>query len=74
MKRGTIVLQGTEVPRPLSSFRLATTHVPTFLRPYWKHLQERGFSVGGAGDARFRHYCGDTLALGQGDLLLRDPR
>lgn len=73
MKRGTIVLQGAEAPRPLSSFRLATTHVPTFLRPYWKHLQERGFPTGDASDIRFRHYCGDALALGQGELLLREP-
>jgi len=72
MKRGTIVIQGNDPPRPLSSFRIATAHVPTFLGPYWKHLEARGFPIPAESRATpFRQYCGDALALGQGDLLIR---
>lgn len=71
MKRGTIVVLG-EAPKPLSSFRLTTSHAPIFLGPYWRHLRELGFPLGDVSPrCSFRHFCGDSLSLGKGDLLLR---
>lgn len=71
MKRGTIVVLG-DAPKLLSSFRLTTSHAPVFLGPYWRHLRERGFPLGDVSPGTsFRHYCGDSLSLGKGDVLLR---
>lgn len=71
MKRGTVVVLG-KAPKPLSSFRLTTSHAPTFLGPYWRHVRERDFSFADvSARTSFHHFCGDSLALGQGELLLR---
>jgi formylmethanofuran dehydrogenase subunit C len=71
MRRGTIGLFG-KAPPMLPTFRLATICRPVFLRFYLLRLREMGFFVGDdclASD--YHRYCGDFLALGKGEILVR---
>jgi formylmethanofuran dehydrogenase subunit C len=71
MKRGTIALFGSAPPL-LPTFRYACTYRPVFLSLYLRQLRAWGFAMeerfhGGA----WRRWCGDGVALGKGEILIR---
>jgi formylmethanofuran dehydrogenase subunit C len=74
MKRGSLAFLGSS-PALLPTFRYTCTYDPVFLRPYLRRLREWGFAVqdhhlGGS----WRRYAGDLVALGKGEILIRqDP-
>jgi formylmethanofuran dehydrogenase subunit C len=71
MRRGTIGLFGAAPPL-LPTFRFATLSRPVFLRFYLLRLREMGFFVGDdCLAADYHRYCGDFLALGKGEILVR---
>ena len=71
MRRGTIGLFGAAAPM-LPTFRLASVCRPVFLRFYLSRLREMGFLVrDDCLAADYHRYCGDFLALGKGEILLR---
>jgi formylmethanofuran dehydrogenase subunit C len=72
MRRGTIGLFSAAPPM-LPTFRLATICRPVFLRFYLLRLREMGFFVGDEClAADYHRYCGDFLALGKGEILVRN--
>ncbi len=71
MRRGTIGLLGA-APPILPTFRLAANCRPVFLRFYLLRLREIGFFVrDDRVAADYHRYCGDFLALGKGEILVR---
>jgi formylmethanofuran dehydrogenase subunit C len=74
MRRGTVGLfDTTGAPALLSTFRYACTYRPTFLRLYLKRLREWGFPVPEEyTEASYRRYAGDLVALGKGEILVRE--
>lgn len=71
MRRGTIGLFGAAPPM-LPTFRPAAMCQPVFLRFYLLRLREMGFLVGDEClAADYHRYCGDFLALGKGEILVR---
>lgn len=71
MRRGTLALFADDSPPLLPTFRYAATYRPTFLRLYLNQLRSWGFAVPeGVGDAAYRRYSGDLVALGKGEILL----
>jgi formylmethanofuran dehydrogenase subunit C len=71
MKRGSLAFFGPP-PALLPSFRYACTYRPVFLDLYLRQLRAWGFPLpecfpGG----NWRRYCGDLVALGQGEILTR---
>ena len=74
MKRGSIVLLGTDNPDLLPTFRSAGSYRPTFLRIYLRHLLTAGWPVpAGALESPYRRYSGDSLELGKGEILVVQP-
>jgi formylmethanofuran dehydrogenase subunit C len=74
MRRGTIGLFGAAPPL-LPTFRLATICRPDFLRFYLLRLREMGFVVDDEClSADYHRYCGDFLALGKGEILVRTSK
>lgn len=72
MKRGTIALFGDEPPGLLPTFKEACRYQPQFLRFYLKELARLEFAFAETLlDATFTRYCGDLVALGKGEVLLR---
>ncbi len=75
MRRGSIVSIGTDRQHPelLSTFRFDCEYDPQFLAIYLRYLRASGFNPDHAGlNGRYRRYSGDLVALGKGEILLRD--
>ena len=72
MRRGTIGLFAPPVEIPLT-FRQASRAVPQFMRLLLTHLERSGFSAAGRFlNSRYLGYHGDQLALGKGEILVRE--
>jgi formylmethanofuran dehydrogenase subunit C len=73
MKRGTIAAFGPALEL-LPTFRYDCTYEPAFIDLYLRRLRAVGFAVGSAQRPAFRRYRGDLVALGLGEILIRnDP-
>jgi formylmethanofuran dehydrogenase subunit C len=71
LKRGTVVALGPP-PILLPSYRMSCTYRPAFLAMYLRRLRAWGMPV--TDDhlaAAYRRYCGDLVALGKGEVLVR---
>lgn len=73
MRRGTIALFGETVePEFLPTFQYSCIYQPTWLSFFLRQLRSSGFPVPeDCFDSEYRRYCGDFLALGQGEILVR---
>jgi formylmethanofuran dehydrogenase subunit C len=73
MKRGTIGLLGAKnPPHLLPTSKFIGVSQPVFLRFYLLRLREMGFFVPDeCFHADYRRYCGDSLELGKGEILIR---
>jgi formylmethanofuran dehydrogenase subunit C len=68
MRRGSIV---TTDAQPLSTFTLACTYRPPFLRLYLRRLRALGLPVSDAQlEGRYARWCGDGLELRRGEILI----
>lgn len=69
MKRGTIVsLQEAEI---LPTFTYACTYQPGFLGFYLLHLRTRGLPIDDTAiHGRYKRWCGDSIELNRGEILL----
>jgi formylmethanofuran dehydrogenase subunit C len=73
MRRGTVGLFGGEPPSLLVSFRKSCVCEPPFLRLIFRHLQSLGFAVPSeCVGASYRLYHGDHVAVGRGEILIRE--
>lgn len=71
MRRGTLAVLGRP-PELLPTFRSAGTTRPLFLRLYFATLRRLGFPIAAECDtADYRHFAGDLLGVGKGEILLR---
>ena len=72
MKRGTIVaMQPLEL---LPTFSLACTYHPPFLPLYLRYLHKLGLPVAdGHFTTAYQRWCGDTVELNRGEILLPAP-
>jgi formylmethanofuran dehydrogenase subunit C len=69
MRRGSIVTMAPVTP--LSTFAFACTYRPPFLRLYLRRLRALGLAVPDAAiDGRYARWCGDTLELRRGEILI----
>jgi formylmethanofuran dehydrogenase subunit C len=73
MRRGTLALFGPNPPTLLPTFRYSSTFQPLTLRILLRTLRERKFAI----DESLLHanldlYHGDLVALGKGEIFLRD--
>lgn len=73
MRRGTLGIFGDAgVPDLLPTFRYSALYRPTWLSFFLRKLQQSGFPVPEACfGSEYRRYCGDFLALGKGEILVR---
>jgi len=73
MRRGTIGLFGeSNEPELLPTFKYACVYRPTWLSFFLRELRSTGFPVSeDCFDSEYRRYCGDFLALGKGEILVR---
>lgn len=73
MRRGTIGLLGTGCePELLPTFQYSCRYRPTWLAFFLRELAASGFPVpGDCFDSDYQRYCGDFLALGKGEILVR---
>jgi formylmethanofuran dehydrogenase subunit C len=72
LKRGTVAVFGDQ-PQLLPTFRFACVYQPVFLRVYFRHLHNAGFTVADDFTSRsYRRYCGDLVALGKGEILIAE--
>ncbi|GJM05517.1 MAG: tungsten-containing formylmethanofuran dehydrogenase 2 subunit C [marine bacterium B5-7] len=69
MKRGSIICQTkTEL---LPTFTKSCDYQPSFLRHYFKYLQSLGFTINDAlMNSPFERWCGDSIELNRGEILL----
>lgn len=73
MRRGTLALFGPTPPKMLPTFKLAGTTRPLFMRVYLTAISRLGFPVEASLlDASYRQFDGDLLAVGRGEILLRE--
>ena len=73
MRRGTVGLLGANPPSLLVSFRKSCVCQPTFLRLILRRLESLGFAVPGeCYDANYGVYHGDHVAVGRGEILIRE--
>ena len=73
MKRGTIVSLNDATMLP--SFEYACTYHPLFLRLYFSKLSAHGFGrkiTDKHMNGKFKRYCGDSIELNRGEVLLFD--
>ena len=74
MRRGTVGLLGGEPPPLLVSFRKSCVCEPLFLRLMFRQLRSLGFAVpGDCLGASYGVYHGDHVAVGRGEILIREP-
>lgn len=72
MKRGTIAFFGDQ-PALLPTFRFDCTYRPVFMSIYLNHLRSLGFPVPeGVTSSFFHRHSGDLVALGKGEVLVKD--
>ncbi len=73
MRRGTIGLFGeSNEPELLPTFQYACVYQPTWLSFFLRELRSAGFPVSDdCFENNFRRYSGDFLALGKGEILVR---
>lgn len=73
MRRGTIGLFGESAePELLSTFQYACVYQPTWLSFFLRELRGTGFPVSDElFECEYRRYCGDFLAFGKGEILVR---
>lgn len=73
MRRGTIGLfGGTGVPDLLPTFRYSCVYRPVWLSFFLRQLKETGFPVPEhCFHSEYHRYCGDFMALGKGEILVR---
>jgi len=70
MKRGSIVAMGGAEPLP--TFTHACRYQPSYLRLYLLHLRRLGLPVEeGQIDGLYERWCGDSIELNRGELLVR---
>ncbi len=73
MRRGTLGLFGPEPPRLLPTFRRADRFRPIFLRLIAGELERLGFPIHrGLSDEELTLYHGDLVALGKGEVWIRE--
>jgi formylmethanofuran dehydrogenase subunit C len=73
MRRGTIAFLGDKPPALLGTFFKGGLSQPLFLSLYFQELRRLGFEVpSGCWPANYRMFRGDHVALGRGELLLRE--
>jgi formylmethanofuran dehydrogenase subunit C len=73
MRRGTVGLLGGTPPPLLVTFRKACVCRPIFLRLIFRHLQTVGFAVpSDCIGADYGLYNGDHVAIGRGEILIRE--
>lgn len=69
MKRGSIICQNKADILP--TFSQCCDYQPTFLRHYFKYLKSIGLSINDAlFSAAFERWCGDSVELNRGEILL----
>jgi formylmethanofuran dehydrogenase subunit C len=74
MRRGTVGLFGGTPPKLLVSFRKSCVYKPLFLQLIFRRLQSLGFAVpSDCWSANYSLYNGDHVALGRGEVLIREP-
>ena len=72
MKRGTIV--GMQPMEMLPTFSLSCTYHPPFLPLYLRHLRKLGLPVADSHfTTAYQRWCGDTVELNRGEILLPAP-
>lgn len=73
MRRGTIGLFGeSNEPEFLPTFKYSCVYYPTWLFFFLRQLRSLGFPVPeDCFGTEYRRYCGDFLALGKGEILVR---
>ena len=72
MRRGTLALLGDQMPELLVTFRPGSICRPQFMRFVLRWLAKHDFPVPeGLLDADYRMYHGDLLAVGRGEILVR---
>lgn len=73
MRRGTVALLGDNPPSLLVSFRKSCVCQPTFLRLIFRRLELLGFTVPSEYyGASYAVYHGDHVAVGRGEVLIRE--
>jgi formylmethanofuran dehydrogenase subunit C len=73
MRRGTVGLLGENPPSLLVSFRKSCVGQPAFLRLMFRLLESRGFAVPKeCYEASYSVYHGDHVAVGRGEILIRE--
>ncbi|HUG94129.1 MAG TPA: formylmethanofuran dehydrogenase subunit C [Planctomycetaceae bacterium] len=74
MKRGAIGLFGAAPPpEMLPTFKAAGVFRPVWLRIFLRHLRSAGFAFAEEClEAEYRHYRGDFLESGKGEILVRE--
>ncbi len=73
MRRGTLGIFGDAgVPELLPTFRYSCLYRPIWLSFFLRELKHTGFPVPeNCFSSEYRRYCGDFLALGKGEILVR---
>jgi formylmethanofuran dehydrogenase subunit C len=73
MRRGTVGLFGPSPPALLGTFRQSCLYRPPFLPLVFRYLRGESFTVPEPlWNARYRLYHGDHVALGRGEVLVRE--
>jgi formylmethanofuran dehydrogenase subunit C len=69
MKRGTVISQhGAEI---IPTFSQSCHYQPSFIRHYYKYLKSIGFSINETFlNGPFERWCGDSIELNRGEILL----
>jgi formylmethanofuran dehydrogenase subunit C len=73
MRRGTLALLGCQPPILLPTFRKSCLYRPPFMPLLFRFLEQHDFAI--PDELRrmpFRLYHGDCVALGRGEIFLRD--
>ena len=73
MRRGTVALLGENPPSVLVTFKKSCVCQPTFLRLIFRRLESLGFAVPAEYyGANYGVYHGDHVAVGRGEILIRE--
>ncbi|MBL1140761.1 MAG: formylmethanofuran dehydrogenase subunit C [Proteobacteria bacterium] len=69
MKRGSIICQN--IIDILPTFSRSCDYQPSFLRQYYKYLKSMGLTINDSFlDGPFERWCGDSVELNRGEILL----
>ena len=73
MRRGTVGLFGSQPPALLVTFRKSCVYKPVVLQLLFRRLQSLGFAVPiECWGANYVQYHGDHVAVGRGEILIRE--